>query len=105
MTAAAICMRCGVFASRITIARAGASWMVTLGECGGLEEQNKVCQCCYSLALGLKPVGIFSISRRSVRCRDCRLRLHASVRNHHTGVRFDREARYRRERLLFGAPS
>ncbi|KAJ7321534.1 hypothetical protein DFH08DRAFT_818393 [Mycena albidolilacea] len=103
MTAAAICMRCGVFACvypplffpqdttttlmpqqpRIKISRARASWTVTLGECGGLEEQNKVCEARTTVSLG-------------VRYRDCHLRLHASARNHHTGVRFDREARYRR---------
>ncbi|KAJ7885498.1 hypothetical protein B0H14DRAFT_3128138 [Mycena olivaceomarginata] len=122
MTAAAICMRCGVFACvypplffphdttttsmpPTTTNHDCEGWGELdgdFGECGGLEEQNKVCEARATVSLSVSPPPLV---HRSVRCRDCRLRLHASARNHHTGVRFDREARYRRERLLFGTPS
>ncbi|KAJ7803067.1 hypothetical protein B0H14DRAFT_3778789 [Mycena olivaceomarginata] len=54
---------------RIKIARAGASWTVTLGECGGLEEQNKVCEARATVSLSVSPLPLV---HRSVRCRDCR---------------------------------
>ncbi|KAJ7829023.1 hypothetical protein B0H14DRAFT_2811011 [Mycena olivaceomarginata] len=89
MTAAAICMRCGVLACVYPplffphdTTTTSMPPTTTNQDCEGWGELDG--------DFGR----IFPISRRSVRCRDCCLRLHASVRNHHTGIRFDREAQY-----------
>ncbi|KAJ7306869.1 hypothetical protein DFH08DRAFT_944688 [Mycena albidolilacea] len=108
MTATAICMRCGVFACvypplffphditttsmlPTTTNQDCEGWGGLDGDFGRMWWFGGAEQATRSKSLNTEQIPDLA---QEWRCRDCRLRLHTSARNHHTGIRFDREARY-----------